>query len=79
MPRPGRQSLCGGVFFGLSRSGDHSQTCERCAGEKQRVAFARAILKNPRMLLLDEATSSLDSLTERQIQARKFIPCRQCD
>ena len=38
------------------------------AGEKQRVAFARAILKNPRVLLLDEATSSLDSLTERRIQ-----------
>ena len=32
------------------------------------MAFARAILKNPRILLLDEATSSLDSLTERRIQ-----------
>eukprot|EP00891_Asterochloris_glomerata_P000737 jgi/Astpho2/737/e_gw1.00015.6.1_t len=37
-------------------------------GEKQRVAFARAILKDPSILLLDEATSSLDSLTERKIQ-----------
>ena len=34
------------------------------------MAFARAILKNPRILLLDEATSSLDSLTERRIQVR---------
>eukprot|EP01025_Chloroclados_australasicus_P056188 TRINITY_DN6909_c0_g1_i5.p1 TRINITY_DN6909_c0_g1~~TRINITY_DN6909_c0_g1_i5.p1 ORF type:complete len:833 (-),score=56.43 TRINITY_DN6909_c0_g1_i5:241-2739(-) len=37
-------------------------------GEKQRVAFARAILKNPPVLLLDEATSSLDSITEKKIQ-----------
>lgn len=37
-------------------------------GEKQRVAFARTILKDPAVLLLDEATSSLDSLTERRIQ-----------
>jgi ABC-type transport system involved in Fe-S cluster assembly fused permease/ATPase subunit len=36
-------------------------------GEKQRVAFARAILKNPAILLLDEATSALDSLTESEI------------
>lgn len=38
-------------------------------GEKQRVAFARAILKNPAILVLDEATSALDSLTERDIHA----------
>jgi len=37
-------------------------------GEKQRVAIARTILKNPPILLLDEATSSLDSSTERDIQ-----------
>ncbi len=37
-------------------------------GEKQRVAIARTILKNPPVLLLDEATSALDTATERQIQ-----------
>ncbi|KAI9294244.1 P-loop containing nucleoside triphosphate hydrolase protein [Neoconidiobolus thromboides FSU 785] len=37
-------------------------------GEKQRVAIARTILKNPKILLLDEATSALDTTTERQIQ-----------
>ena len=38
-------------------------------GEKQRVAIARTLLKNPRIVLLDEATSALDTETERQIQA----------
>ncbi len=37
-------------------------------GEKQRVAIARTILKNPPILVLDEATSALDTMTERQIQ-----------
>jgi ATP-binding cassette subfamily B protein len=38
-------------------------------GEKQRVAIARTILKNPRILILDEATSALDTRTEQEIQA----------
>jgi ATP-binding cassette subfamily B protein len=38
-------------------------------GEKQRVAIARTLLKNPAILIFDEATSALDSRTERVIQA----------
>ncbi|KAI1180309.1 ABC transporter-like protein [Nemania sp. FL0916] len=39
-------------------------------GEKQRVAIARTLLKNPKIIMLDEATSALDSHTEQQIQSR---------
>jgi ATP-binding cassette subfamily B protein len=38
-------------------------------GEKQRVAIARTILKNPPILVFDEATSALDTRTEKEIQA----------
>ena len=38
-------------------------------GEKQRVAIARTLLKNPQILIFDEATSALDSANERAIQA----------
>ena len=38
-------------------------------GEKQRISIARAIIQRPNILILDEATASMDTRTERKIQA----------
>lgn len=52
----GYDRVCGDKGFLLS------------GGEKQRIALARAILRNPPILILDEATSALDTVTERLVQ-----------
>jgi ATP-binding cassette subfamily B protein len=59
-------------FISDSPDGYNTKVGERglklSGGEKQRVAIARTILKNPEILIFDEATSALDSRTEREIQ-----------
>ena len=60
-------------FISQTALGYETQVGERglklSGGEKQRVAIARTLLKNPPVLIFDEATSALDSANERTIQA----------
>ncbi len=59
-------------FIAAQPDGYNTRVGERglklSGGEKQRVAIARTVLKNPPILILDEATSALDTRTEREIQ-----------
>ncbi len=45
-------------------------------GEKQRIALARALVKQPSILLLDEATSALDNVSEKIVQEALDRACK---
>lgn len=51
-----------------------SQGSQLSRGQKQRIAIARAIIRDPKILLLDEATSALDTESEKVSRNAKYKP-----
>ena len=70
-----RPRLHHGVSARLRRAGGRARD-QFSGGERQRIAVARALLKDAPIILLDEATASLDSESERQVQGAIEHLCR---
>ena len=68
-PKTAELTFTSGLHFDVETGSGRTFAFDDSGGEKQRIAIARVLLKDPRILILDEATSALDTVTERLIQA----------
>ena len=67
------KTVCADIFIRHMEKGYQTEVNERGSrlsqGQKQLISFARTLLSDPKILILDEATSSIDTQTERLLQA----------